>query len=95
MLAALCVTKQILRVPWLCKALVALGGASFFVYAAHEPLLGIVRMLAFKYIPLDGAYTMLALYLGIPVLVVVVLVVCHRILSTLCPRPLSLITGGR
>ena len=94
-LAALCVTKHILRFPWLCKALVAVGGASFFVYAAHEPLLGIVRMLAFKYIPLDGAYTMLALYLGIPLLVMAVLVVCHRILSTLCPRPLSLITGGR
>jgi surface polysaccharide O-acyltransferase-like enzyme len=94
-LAALCVTRQILGVPWLCKGLVALGGASFFVYAAHEPLLGVARLLAFKYVPLDGAYTMLALYLGIPLLVTATLAGCHSILRMLCPRLLSLITGGR
>jgi len=94
-LAALYTTKLILRSKGLCNALLALGSASFFVYAAHEPLLGIVRMVAFKYVPLDGAYTMLALYLGIPVLVMALLVFCHRILTLWCPRLLSVVTGGR
>jgi surface polysaccharide O-acyltransferase-like enzyme len=94
-LAALYATKLIVRSAGLCDVLLALGGTSFFVYAAHEPLLGIVRMLAFKYVPLDGAYTMLALYLGIPVLVMALLVVVHRLLTILCPRSLSLVTGGR
>jgi len=94
-LAALYATKLVLRTEWLRNALFALGGASFFVYAAHEPLLGIVRMLAFKYVPLDGPYTMLALYLGIPVLVMALLVGCHRVLTVVCPRTLSLVTGGR
>jgi hypothetical protein len=94
-LAALCMTKPILRSRWLCDTLVTLGGASFFVYAAHEPLLGIVRMLAFHFIPLDGAYTMLALYLAIPVLVMLLLVGCYCLLNRLWPGPLSLITGGR
>jgi len=94
-LAALYTTKLILRSQGLRQALLGLGGASFFVYAAHEPLLGIVRMLAFKYVPLNGAYTMLALYLGIPVLVMALLVFCHRLLTIWCPRPLSLVTGGR
>jgi len=94
-LALLYATKPILRNAWLSSALVTLGGASFFVYAAHEPLLGIVRMLAFSYVPLDGPYTMLALYLTIPVLVMALLVFCHRLLARLCPRALALVTGGR
>jgi len=94
-LAALCVTKPILAWPRLRDALITLGGASFFVYAAHEPLLGIVRLLAFRFIPLDGAYTMLTLYLTIPVLVMALLVGCHRFLARFCPGPLGLITGGR
>jgi len=94
-LVALYATKLIARSEGLCKALIALGGTSFFVYAAHEPLLGITRLLAFKYVPLDGAYTMMALYLGIPVLIMTLLVLCHRGLTVLCPRLLSLVTGGR
>jgi fucose 4-O-acetylase-like acetyltransferase len=94
-LATLYATKLILRSQGLCNALVSLGGASFFVYAAHEPLLGILRLLAFKYVPLDGAYTMLILYLGIPVVLMALLVLCHRLLTVFCPRPLSVVTGGR
>ena len=94
-LAVLCSTRYILRLPWLRDALITLGSASFFVYAAHEPLLGIVRLLAFKVVPLDGAYTMLMLYLFIPVVVMTFLVGCHRLLTKISPQTLSLITGGR
>jgi fucose 4-O-acetylase-like acetyltransferase len=94
-LAILYATKPVLRCEGLSTTLVALGSASFFVYAAHEPLLRIVRLLAFNYVPLDGGYTMLALYLFIPILVITLLVWCHRLLAVLCPRQLSLVTGGR
>ncbi|WP_310600530.1 acyltransferase [Desulfobulbus sp.] len=94
-LVTLYLTKFAVRSRGLCNALLALGGASFFVYAAHEPLLGILRLLAYKYIPLDNPYTVLLLYLGIPILVMALLVGCHRVLNAVCPRTLGIITGGR
>ncbi|OQX08466.1 MAG: hypothetical protein BWK76_23570 [Desulfobulbaceae bacterium A2] len=93
--AILYATRLAARHQGLQNMLVALGGTSFFVYAAHEPLLGLVRTLAYQYVPLDGPYTLLALYLLIPLLVVAALVVCHRLLTLCCPRALGLITGGR
>ncbi len=93
--AALYSTKLILRYERLTNWIVTLGRASFFVYAAHEPVLRIVRTLSFKYIPFDWPYTMLVLYLAIPMVVVALLVWCHRMLNILCPRTLSVITGGR
>jgi surface polysaccharide O-acyltransferase-like enzyme len=94
-LVALCSTRYMLQSPWLCRVLLSLGGASFFVYAAHEPLQKIIRLLAYSLVPLDGAYTMLVLYLTIPLLVMVLLVGCHYVLAQHCPRLLSAITGGR
>ncbi|OQX14317.1 MAG: hypothetical protein BWK76_14900 [Desulfobulbaceae bacterium A2] len=88
-------TRLAVRHQGLQDMLVALGGTSFFVYAAHEPLLGFVRTLAYRYVPLDGPYTLLLLYLTIPLLVVATLVACYRLLSLCCPRALGLITGGR
>ena len=38
---------------------------------------------------------MLALYLGIPILVMALLVLIHRLLTVFCPRSLSMVTGGR
>jgi surface polysaccharide O-acyltransferase-like enzyme len=73
---------------WLC-------GASFFVYAAHEPLLGIVRTLAFQFFPLDQPYTMVLVYLFVPLAVIIVLVVLHVILRAVVPGALRLVTGGR
>ena len=52
-------------------------------------------MLAYSFIPLDGAFTVLTLYLIIPVLVMGVLVGCHHLLAIVCPRPLGVVTGGR
>lgn len=77
------------------NALLRLGGASFFVYAAHEPLLGIVRTLAFQLLPLDLPAVMLLLFLFLPPLVVAALVLVHRALIRLVPRGMRVITGGR
>jgi surface polysaccharide O-acyltransferase-like enzyme len=77
------------------NALLRLGGASFFVYAAHEPLLGIVRTVAFQTLPLDLPAVMLLIYLLLPLLVVAVLVLLHQALVRLVPRGLRVVTGGR
>lgn len=93
--ASLYATRWILPHERLKQLLLRLGEASFFVYAAHEPLLIVCRMLAFKFIPLNTPYTMLLLYLGIPIVVMTMLLLCHKVLLALCPRALSLVTGGR
>ena len=94
-LAALYATKLALRHERLKQTLLALGSASFFVYAAHEPLLMVLRMLAYSHIPLDGPYTVLTIYLLLPALLIAFLVLCHGALQRICPRLLSLVTGGR
>lgn len=95
MLAALYLTRPALNHKRLTQALLALGSASFFVYAAHEPLLMVLRMLAYSHIPLDAPYTVLAIYLILPALVIAFLVLCHGVLRRTCPRLLGLATGGR
>jgi peptidoglycan/LPS O-acetylase OafA/YrhL len=94
-LAALYLTKPLLAHERLQSFVFGLGGASFFVYAAHEPLLLILRMLAYRFLPLDVPGMMLAIYLLVPLLLMAFLVFCHRALQGLCPRLLSLVTGGR
>ena len=94
-IATLYATRIVARHEGLSNFLITLGNAGFFVYAAHEPLLGVVRTLAYKYVPLDAPYTMLLLYLSIPAVVLIMLVWLHRLLVQCCPRPISIVTGGR
>lgn len=94
-IATLYATKLAARHAGLSNFLINLGNAGFFVYAAHEPLLGVVRALAYIYVPLDAPYAMLWLYLSIPAIVLVLLVWLYRLLALLCPQPTSIITGGR
>ncbi|OGT90785.1 MAG: hypothetical protein A2514_04190 [Gammaproteobacteria bacterium RIFOXYD12_FULL_61_37] len=94
-LVVLYATKLIMRNERMTRWLVGLGGSSFFVYAAHEPLLGTLRTIAYRYLPLEGDFTMLLLYLGIPALVMVLLVLLHRLLSLHFPRALGWVSGGR
>ena len=94
-IASLYATKLIVPHEKLKQMVLQLGEASFFVYAAHEPLLIAARTLAYKFVPLTTPYTMLALYLGIPAVIMTLLVFCHGLLSRIFPRFLSLVTGGR
>jgi fucose 4-O-acetylase-like acetyltransferase len=74
--------------------LTELGGASFFVFAAHEPLLTIFRKLSYKlFSPASGA-AILALYLLIPICLVALLVALHRCLLKTMPSFLGFITGS-
>lgn len=86
---------------WICNdermknTLIWLSGSSFFVYAAHEPLLGIVRTLAFQYLSFTWPYTAVLLYLFVPLAVVAFLVAVHAVLGACIPRALRVVTGGR
>lgn len=93
--AVLYLSRFLLETRRLGEVLLRLGGASFFVYAAHEPLLGIVRTLAFQFLPLDRPGMLLAVYLLVPLLVVAMLVIVHRALAKVAPQALRLLTGGR
>jgi surface polysaccharide O-acyltransferase-like enzyme len=93
--AALWSTRLALGHEQLKNALVWLGGASFFVYAAHEPLLGIVRTVAFQLVPFDWPYAMLSIYLLLPLVLIAFLVGVHRLLAGYAAKPLGIITGGR
>ena len=94
-IASLYLTKWAIPREPVKRMLLRLGDASFFVYAAHEPLLIVVRILSYKFIPITTPYTVLAIYLCLPVLVMTVLVYGHGRLSQRFPRFLSLVTGGR
>ena len=95
LVAVLYLSKRIRAGSPLQHNLLRLSGASFFVYAAHEPLLGIVRTLAFQFLPLELTYTMVLIYLFVPLAVIFVLVALHVILRAVVPGALRLVTGGR
>ncbi|EKD33760.1 MAG: hypothetical protein ACD_75C02603G0003 [uncultured bacterium] len=92
---ALSSTRLVLGHERLKNAIVWLSGTSFFVYAAHEPLLGIVRTMAFQVVPFDWPYAMLSIYLLLPLALIVFLVGVHRLLAGYAAKPLGIITGGR
>ncbi len=95
LVATLFITKRVVASEKLKITLLRLGESSFFVYAAHEPLLGLARTLAFQVFSFDWPYTMLLLYLFIPMLVIAGLVAVHTLLGACCPKALGQITGGR
>lgn len=92
---ALYATKLVLARKTLTTTLVTLGGASFFVYAAHEPLLGIARLIAYSILPLNNDYAMVLIFLMLPAIVIGILLVWYRVWGYLSPKSLALFTGGR
>jgi surface polysaccharide O-acyltransferase-like enzyme len=87
-------TEPAVRTARLKSLLIRLSGASFFVFAAHEPLLMIVRKILYKLLlPTSGA-AILALYFSIPICLIVLLVLTHRCLLKIAPSFVGFITGN-
>lgn len=76
------------------RSLVFLSGASFFVFAAHEPPLSTARKLVFSYLRPQSSGAELALYILIPSILICSLVMIWVALNHLTPSFLSLITGA-
>lgn len=88
-------TRYALRSARLRDALLWLAGASFFVFAAHEPLLTLARKLTYKVLSPDTPAALLGLYFAIPLSLIIGLLLAYRLLSAVLPRFTGVITGGR
>ena len=87
-------TLLVVRIAALKSLLIRLGGASFFVFAAHEPLLTIIRKVSYKLLSPTSGAAILALYFMIPVCLITFLVVLYYCLLKSIPSFLGFITGS-
>lgn len=75
--------------------LLSLSHASFFIFAAHEPLLSMIRKIAYKALDPKSDLLTLTLYFLIPIMLIVFLVWLYFQLKSIFPKFLQVITGGR
>lgn len=87
--------KVVDSMPKLSAVLVSLSSASFFVFAAHDPLLTAARKFAFRLIEPESEATLLLLYFILPMIVIIGILHLHHALQILAPRFTAVITGGR
>jgi surface polysaccharide O-acyltransferase-like enzyme len=81
------------RRPQVRSTLLVLSGYSFFVFAAHQPILLVLRKIAFKLAsPLTDARILL-LYFLIPIVLIAFLVMIYRLFSRFFPSLAGLLTG--
>lgn len=72
------------------------GAASFFVFAAHEPLLTITRkIVATTFSDVNNSIQVLCIYMLPPLIVTLVTLLVWQILREISPSLLRFITGGR
>lgn len=93
--AALHLTSFIHAGGRIASVLLKLAGSSFFVYAAHEPLLTIARKLSLSLLRNAHESALVLLYFALPILLAGLLVLLYRILSAGMPSALSFVSGGR
>jgi len=91
----LCVSKIIFNNEKLRRLLINLSGVSFFVFAAQEPLLTVIKKLSLRLIQPQSSAMFLSIYLITPILIVILLVNLHKILLHFLPRFTKVISGGR
>jgi hypothetical protein len=71
-----------------------LSGASFFIFAAHEPLLRIIRKVLYNFLLPTSGVTLLALYFLIPICTIGILATTHGYLLKIAPSLVGFITGS-
>ena len=93
--AAYVLSGYVMRMPSVKRKLMMLAPSGFFVFAAHEPLLGAVKKLLFRVRPPVNDAEVLAQYFLIPVLIITVCTISYYMLRRVVPKFTSVITGGR
>ena len=97
--SALFSTKLIAKNETLKSLIIKLSGVSFFVYAAHEPLLTILKKILYRILSLDSSFdssfTTLLLYFFILIITIICTIVAYVALTRVAPKFVSIITGGR
>lgn len=80
---------------WARRGLLGLAPATFFVFAAHEPLLIATRKLLYRLLQPESDAMILLVYLGSVAGVATLCTASYFLLRRLFPQTISLITGGR
>ncbi len=93
--AAVYGTKFATDRPRIGGLLLALSPASFFVFAAHDPLMTVIRKLVYRQFPPTGDPGAIALYFATPLATIALCVAVYSVLARLLPAPTRIITGGR
>ena len=98
MVAVLFLTRSLVRSPRIHASLLWASSGSFFVFAIHEPLLRILRILrkvSYELIKPTSELSILVLYFVIPTLVIGLSLLIFKFLQSVTPRLLRIVTGGR
>ena len=74
--------------------LLRLSEYSFFIYLFHEPIMGYIQKIWFKFVDLP-LYSQVVLFWLFPILVLLVSVFVYKILFRCCPSILNILIGGR
>lgn len=91
--AMLCASKSLIEYHRLKSTLLDIGVTSFFIFAAHEPLLQALKKLVLAFFVPESSWTMLVVYFTLPAMVICVLLVVFRSLDAVAPRILSIAIG--
>jgi surface polysaccharide O-acyltransferase-like enzyme len=94
-LAIFSVTKYLITMSRIKIYLLSLAKYSFFVYAAHEPFLSIIRKLTFKMVDPQSDLTVFIIYLFCPVITIIICIQLYKILEKTVPKMLNIAIGGR
>ncbi|PTQ91056.1 acyltransferase family protein [Agitococcus lubricus] len=89
------ITKQAVEKKHLKNALLWASSCSFFVFAVHEPLLTVIRKIAYKTIQPDNDFSVISLYFFIPIVVIIISLALYISIKAIAPRFLAIISGGR
>lgn len=90
-----CATKYVHRYPACRRTLLTLSSASFFVFAAHEPLLTILRKVSFHFCSPANSSAILFFYFANSTAVIVLCTMTYYLCRRAAPQLTSLMTGGR
>lgn len=94
-LAALFLSKLVIDIPRLKSLMLRLSGASFFVFAIHEPLLTILKKMAYQILLPQKSSIIFFLYFFIPIITILTSLLIYRCFSFLMPNFTRIVTGGR
>ncbi len=78
--------------PLALDRIAALAGASFFVFAVHEPLTTTLLKVGYRVLPISSAMA-LAIYLFVPVLVIAITLILYRVAMAIAPEVTRRVTG--
>ena len=94
-ISAFGLTQYALERPNVKSKLLTAAAHSFFLYAIHEPLLTVMRKISYQLFNPLNDMAVLLLYFAIPIVLIVLSFLLYRVLYSISPRLLWVLTGSR